>query len=97
MIAMRRVPVRWVALMTAVFSACLVIAGSAAWAAPPPPDGPPFGPPPQLPPPAPVRVVEVASPVWQFVLVAVAAVALTILVEQLIAHLRPVRPSSPMA
>jgi hypothetical protein len=67
---------------------------SSAFAQPAPSDGPPFGPPPQVPPTVPARVVEIGSPVWQFVMVAAAAAALAILVEYLVARRRPVPRSA---
>jgi hypothetical protein len=76
----------WVAVTTAVLSGWITVLAPAAFAQPVPPDGPPFGPPPQAPPPAPVRVVEVGPPLWLFLLVALTAAALTIVVQQLIAH-----------
>ena len=83
----------------------VVVVGVAAWsvmlttsafAQPAPSDGPPFGPPPQVPPTVPVRVVEVGSPVWQFVMVAAAAGVVAIVVEHLVAR-RQVPRSVPHA
>lgn len=74
----------FVAVATAVLTGWITLLAPAAFAQPVPPDGPPFGPAPQSPPVAPVRVIEVGSPVWQFALVAVAAAAVAIVVQRLI-------------
>jgi len=64
--------------------AWVALSRSAAFAVPVPPEERSTGQIVQAPPIAPVRVVEVGSPMWQFLLVAVAAAVLAIVVQDLV-------------
>jgi len=64
----------------------LLLVSSSAFAMAPP--DPPAGPPPPASGPGTTHIVEVGSPIWMFVLVAVVAALLTVAVDQMVTRSR---------
>jgi hypothetical protein len=85
--SVQRISRRLRGLLVAGICIALTTLGQAAYAVPAPPnDGPAAQPAPPIPPATPVRVVEIGSPAWQFLVVAVSAAVIAIVVEHLVSH-----------
>jgi hypothetical protein len=94
--SVQRVGRRLRGLLIAAFCIAVTTFGPAAYAIPVPPnDGPAAQPAPPVPPATPVRVVEIGSPAWQFLVVAISAAVIAIVVEHLVGRWRhPANPSA---